>query len=85
MVKGLVEKFFDIIERYHKLTAELIKGNSEPVKAIFSKRDDVSLANPFGGIMVGWKQVQEAVDRTGSLYREGTAAYEKIIQNQLAN
>ena len=51
--------------------AEFVKGNPEPYKMVFSHRDDVSLANPFGPVVRGWKQVAEAMERAASLYRDG--------------
>ena len=68
------------IEAYHQVIIDFVKGNPEPAKAIFSGRDDVSLANPFGGIMRGHKAVADAVDKAASVYREGTATFETIVK-----
>jgi ketosteroid isomerase-like protein len=38
---------------------------------IFSHREDVSLGNPFGPFVRGWKQVAETMERAASLYRDG--------------
>jgi hypothetical protein len=35
-----------LIERYHLALGEFVKGNPEPVKELFSHKDDVTLANP---------------------------------------
>ena len=35
-----------LIEHYQQATAEFVKGNPEPYKALFSHREDVTLANP---------------------------------------
>jgi hypothetical protein len=35
-------------ERYHLASGEFLKGNPEPVKELWSHKDDVSLANPYG-------------------------------------
>jgi hypothetical protein len=51
--------FEKVVERYHLALSELGKGNPEPVKKMFSHRDDVSAAGGFGGVMHGWKQVAE--------------------------
>jgi ketosteroid isomerase-like protein len=42
-----------------------------PVKAIFSHRDDVTLANPFGPAVRGWKLASDALDFASSRFREG--------------
>jgi hypothetical protein len=38
----------EFIERFPLAQGEFLKGNSEPVKKLFSHRDDVTLANPYG-------------------------------------
>ena len=43
-----------LIEHYQQATAEFVKGNPEPYKALFSHREDVTLANPFFPPVRGW-------------------------------
>src|SRR5215207_11550469 len=59
------------LERYHLAAAEFIRGNCEPYKAMFSQRDDVTLANPFGPATRGWRQVAATMERAASLYADG--------------
>ncbi len=42
-----VEDVDELIEQYHLALDEFAKGNPEPVKKLFSRREDVSLANPL--------------------------------------
>jgi hypothetical protein len=37
-----------LIERYQLALDEFMKGNPGPVQELFSHREDVSLANPYG-------------------------------------
>jgi hypothetical protein len=37
------------VERTQRAVAALLKGDPEPAKELWSRRDDVTLANPFGG------------------------------------
>ena len=37
------------------------------------------LANPFGGIIRGWKSVTETEESAASLYKEGTATFQNIV------
>jgi hypothetical protein len=60
-----------VIEQYHRAADEFAKGDPEPVKLVFSHRDDVTLANPFGPAVRGWKQVSEALDYASSRFRDG--------------
>lgn len=39
-----------------------------------NNRDDASLANPFGPVVVGWSRVAEAMERAASNYRDGGAS-----------
>ncbi len=63
--------FDTVVEQYHLALGEFVKGNPEPAKMVFSHREDVSLANPFGPPVRGWKQVAETMERAASLYRDG--------------
>ena len=55
--------FDEAVDRYHRAASEFVKGNPEPYKLVFSQREDVSLANPFGPVVRGWKQVAETMER----------------------
>ena len=46
-----------VIEQSHLGLDAFFKGDPEPVKALFSHREDVSLANPFGPPVRGWRQL----------------------------
>ncbi len=62
-----------VVEQYHQAMAEFMKGNHEPAKLLFSERDDVTLANPFGPFARGWARVVETMERAASNYRDGDA------------
>ena len=68
-----------LIERYQQATAEFVKGNPEPYKALFSHREDVTLANPFFPPVRGWEQVAETLERSASLLRDGEFVGSEII------
>jgi hypothetical protein len=38
---------------YHDALDEFFRGNPEPAKVLYSHLDDVSLANPFGPVVIG--------------------------------
>src|SRR5439155_11523243 len=59
------------LEQYHLAADEFAKGNPAPVKALWSHRDDVTLANPFGPSVRGWKQVSQALEYASSRFRDG--------------
>ena len=47
------------------------KGDPAPVKRLFSHRDDVMLANPFGPAVAGWGAASEMLDFASSRFRDG--------------
>ncbi len=63
--------FDEVVEQYHLALGEFVKGNPEPVKMLFSHREDVTLANPLGPPVRGWEQVAAAGERAASQVREG--------------
>ena len=60
-----------VIEQYHQALDEFSRGDPEPTKALYSRRDDVTLANPFGPAVRGWTQVSERLDFASSRFRNG--------------
>ena len=70
--------FNELVERYHSALQDFVKGNAKPMEDLFSHREDVCLANPFGSIMHGWNSVREALERAASFYEEGTHSFENI-------
>ena len=67
------------IEQYHRALDALVQGDPEPVQQLFSRRDDVTLANPLGPAVRGWSQVAEATARAASQIREGEPVAFEII------
>ena len=59
------------LEQYHRAASDFIKGDCEPYKAIFSQREDVTLANPFGPPVRGWPDAEATMERAASFYRDG--------------
>jgi hypothetical protein len=49
-----VDDLDDVLERFKQAGNEFVKGNPLPVQELFSHREDVTLANPFGPPARGW-------------------------------
>jgi ketosteroid isomerase-like protein len=62
----------ELIEQYHRVQREFVKGNPEPVKNLFSRREEVTLANPYGPPVRGFDEVAKAVEHAASLRSDGT-------------
>ena len=48
-----VDDVDELIERYHLALGEFMKGNPEPAKRLWSRREDASLTNPQGSVACG--------------------------------
>jgi hypothetical protein len=46
-----------VLAQYHQVMEENARGNPEPLKSLWSSRDDVTFASAFGPAVRGWKQV----------------------------
>jgi ketosteroid isomerase-like protein len=59
------------LEQYHRAGLEITNGNPELYKELYSRSDDVTLANPFGPPARGWTEVSATLDRAADKYRDG--------------
>ena len=64
----------DFVDQYHRALDEFFRGDPEPAKRLYSHREDASLANPFGPVVVGWEHVAETMERAAQNYRDGGAS-----------
>jgi ketosteroid isomerase-like protein len=71
----------EFTQQFKVAVDEFAKGNPEPMKALFSHGDDVTLANPFGPIAKGWDDVSQALSYASSRFRDGEVfAIERIAE-----
>jgi ketosteroid isomerase-like protein len=83
-----VDDVDQLIEQFHLASDEFLKGNPEPVNKLWSRREDVTLANPFGPPVRGWDEVAKVGDRAASQVRDGELVsveiVEKLVTSELA-
>ncbi len=72
----------EFLEKYHKSLDFFAKGDPKPFQELYSRKDDATLANPFGGIMRGWESIVRVTDRAAKFYREGWYTFENIVKNE---
>ncbi len=60
-----------MVKRYHQALDAFVTGEPGPQKKLFSRRDDVTLANPLGPPARGWSEVEKTLDRAAAQLREG--------------
>ncbi len=78
-----VDDVDQLLEQWHPASGEFLKGNPEPVKKMWSHREDVTLANPFGPPVRGWEQVAEVIDRAASQVRDGELVSVEILERHV--
>ena len=66
-----VDDVDELIERFHLVQGEFLKGNPEPAKELWSHREDVSHANPYGPPARGWDEVAKTIEHASPLRRDG--------------
>jgi len=83
-----VDEVNQLIEQFHLSSDEFLKGDPEPVNKLWSHREDVTLANPFGPPVRGWDEVAKVGDRAASQVRDGDLVsveiVEKLVTSELA-
>ena len=68
-----------VMEQDHRALDAFVKGDPEPKKRLFSRRDDVTLANPLGPPARGWNEAEKTLEHAASQLREGEAiGFERI-------
>jgi|tagenome__1003787_1003787.scaffolds.fasta_scaffold20621727_2 ketosteroid isomerase-like protein len=61
----------DTINASYAALDAFAKGDPAAVKLLFSHRDDVMLANPFGPAVAGWSAASQMLDFASSRFRNG--------------
>ena len=74
-----VDDVDQLIEQWQLAAGEFVKGNPEPVKKLWSRREDVTLANPFGPPVRGWDEVAKVTEHAASQVRDGELVSVEIV------
>src|SRR5579885_2219072 len=57
---------------------EVLRGNPEPIKLLYSHRDDVTVLGGFGGFERGWNEVEPRLDWAASHFSGGRYRQEEV-------
>jgi uncharacterized protein (TIGR02246 family) len=60
-----------LIEAYDQALQVFVNGDPRPVSELYSRRDDVTLANPLGPPHHGWKAVEAAIEQAAANFKSG--------------
>jgi ketosteroid isomerase-like protein len=78
-----VDDVDQLIEEFNLAQGEVVKGNPEPAKRLFSHRDDVTLANPLEPPAHGWDEVAAAAEHAASQLRDGEVVGFETIEKHV--
>jgi ketosteroid isomerase-like protein len=78
-----VDDVDQLIDQYQQALDAFMKGNPEPVKELFSHREDVTLANPLGPPAHGWDEVGATIERAASQSRDGRLVGVEIVEKHV--
>src|SRR5918994_3988619 len=74
-----VDDVDELIEQWQLAAGEFVKGNPEPVKKLWSHKEDVTLANPWGPPVRGFDKVAKTIEHAASLRRDGEFVDSEIV------
>ena len=67
------------VEGYRRALESFVAGDPQPVTEFFSRRDDVTLANPLGPVRRGPAEVDKAIADAAAQLRDGvTRGFEEV-------
>ncbi|HMG26156.1 MAG TPA: nuclear transport factor 2 family protein [Acidimicrobiia bacterium] len=60
-----------VMQQDHEALGSFVKGDPEPKKKLYSRRDDATLANPLGPPARGWRQIEQTLEHASSILHDG--------------
>ena len=70
--------FSAAVDAYRQALTAFLKGDAQPVLEHFSRRDDVTLANPLGPPRRGRADVEKAVEAAAANFEDGSMRFEDL-------
>ena len=61
------------VKQYNEAINQFFHGDPEPAKKLYSRRENASLANPFGPVAIGWENIEPTMERAAAHYHDGRA------------
>jgi ketosteroid isomerase-like protein len=73
--------FDAVVEQTNQALIAFVQGDSSGMNSLFSRGDDVVLANPLGPPLRGGSAVAEAGERIAPNFRDGTCEFEEMASH----
>ena len=72
------QNFDETLRQYNLAMSEFFKGNLEPINSMYSKSDEISLAQLSGPFVIGRNQVTSTAINNATKYRDGITKFETL-------
>lgn len=72
------QSFDEAVEAFRFALDALLQGDAKPVQKLWSRRDDVTVANPFGPARRGPAQVDRAIEEAAANYSGGSRQFDEV-------
>jgi ketosteroid isomerase-like protein len=69
----------EFTQRYHEAARRFARADPNGVKDLYSRQDDVVLANPFGPAVVGWAAVGPRLEFASSRLQNGDVPVFEVL------
>jgi ketosteroid isomerase-like protein len=69
------DDFHQTVEQVEAASSHFITGDAEPMKALYSHTDDVTIFGAWGPHEQGWEQIGPRLDWAAARFRGGKIAY----------
>ena len=77
--------FDAVVDQTNQALKAFVHGDSSDIKSLFTRSDDVVLANPLGPPSRGRREFEEGTDRAVALLREGTIEFEELARHSTSD
>jgi ketosteroid isomerase-like protein len=76
----------EAVEQYHRAVADFVRGDPSSQERLFSRDEDVTLANPLGPPAHGWSAVSVALRQAAAQLSDGEMlAFERVSGSREGN
>jgi ketosteroid isomerase-like protein len=72
--------FDAVVDRTRQALVSFVQGDPSGMQSLFSRKDDVLLANPFGPPAKGPRGIEEVTNRAVAFFREGSCEFEELAR-----
>ena len=69
----------EFVSRCEQAWQVFVTGDPGPAQLLFSRRDDVTLANPWGPAVTGWADVSGTLEAAAARFRNGRLSSVEIL------